>query len=109
MTISDIKALEDLMELWDEGHIDETEYSEAEHFWSDLDGSLPLHASPSILSIPRDYKPKSRVFPNLQGNPNVWAFTNQVTKEICHTKWRGLSQSNLTPTQKDALISLQKK
>lgn len=100
MTISDIKAMEELMELWEEGNIDETEYLEAEHIWSDNDNpGLSLSPSP-IISTPKDYKPKSKVFPTLQGNPNVWAFTNQVTKEICQTKWKDLSHSNLTSSQK---------
>lgn len=83
MTINDIKALDDLMELWEEGHTDKAE------------------------STPREYKPKSQVFPALQGNPNIWAFTQPVTNEICQTKWRKTSQSNLTPAQQEAVLSLQ--
>lgn len=34
MTIGDIKAMEDLMELWEEGGLDETDFLKAEDLWS---------------------------------------------------------------------------
>ncbi|PIO33735.1 hypothetical protein AB205_0155560 [Aquarana catesbeiana] len=107
MNINDIKALEDLMELWDEGHIDETEYIEADLLQSGQVAAFPKLVPSPIMSLPKDYNLKSHTFPTLQGNPSVWAFTQQVTNEIRKSKWKGLTQSNLTPAQKEALISLQ--
>lgn len=107
MNNNDINALEDLMELWDEGHIDENEYLAADLLQSGQATASPDLALSHIISLPKDYKPKSLTFPTMQGNPNVWAFTQQVTNEIRKTKWKGLTQSNLTPAQKEALISLQ--
>lgn len=110
MTIEDIKALEELMELWEEGNIDQTNLVEAEN----LDRvsvspspTSPLLSSTSVTFTRKDYKSKSRTFPDLQGNPNIWAFTKQVTQEIGQTKWKDLSQSNLTANQRIALSSLQ--
>ena len=87
MSLDDIKAVEELMELWEEGHINDDDLSLAELLETDSVPPAPAalgpqHNAPSITSTKRDYKPKSRMFPTLQGNPNVWAFTSQVTKEI---------------------------
>lgn len=113
-SLNDIKALEDLMELWDEGHIDQTDITEAESLFSDSPASA-ISLTPSLTkplsllnSQPKDYKPKSKTFPALHGNPNVWAFIQQVTEEIKKTKWKGLHDSNLTHSQLEALFSLQK-
>lgn len=98
------------MELWNEGHIDEIDLAEAYSLQSGQSAPVPFHSNPSpppILSTPKNYKPRSTTFPALQGNPNVWAFTQQVTNKIRKTKWKGLTQSNLTLAQKEALRSLQ--
>lgn len=86
MSLKDIRALEDLMELWDEGHISPEEIMEAESL---------SPSPPSLIHPPKEYKPKSNAFPALHTNPNVWAFIQQVSDEIKKTKWKGLSDSNL--------------
>lgn len=109
MTIADIKAMEELMELWEEGGLEEDDLLEADSLLLGADSPSPLPPSsiptslPRLLSKPREYKPKSRTFPTLQGNLNVWAFTNQVTREITQTKWKDVSRSNLTTSQLEAL------
>lgn len=94
MTLNDIKALEELMDLWDEGHIDETELPEAHLLHQDGPTGPPTVAPLLPAPSPKEYKPKSKTFPTLQGNPSVWALTQQVTGDIRKTKWKGLLQSN---------------
>lgn len=74
-----------------------------------LDGPAPMvsPSPPPLVHPPKEYKPKSNTFPALNSNPNVWAFIQQITDKIKKTKWKGLSDSNLTSRQKEVLISLQ--
>lgn len=58
LTINDIKALDDLMGLWEEGHVDETESSCVSEPLSNQASAVPLDIPP-IISTPGDYKPKS--------------------------------------------------
>lgn len=105
MTVNFIKAL-DLMELWEEGHTNEIEQTSSEGSLSRSECVPPADA-PSIPIFSKEYKPKSQTFPALQANPNIWAFTQQVTDEICQTKWKGISNSNLSFDQQEAVHSLQ--
>lgn len=50
---------------------------------------VPSADTPSISFFAKQYKPKSQAFPTLQANPNIWAFTQQVTNEIQQTKKEG--------------------
>lgn len=70
-TINKVKVL---MELWEESNPSD-----------ELLEKPPLNSSSSpqidgFFPPPHLYKAKSRFFPVLQGNPNVWAFTQQVTR-----------------------------
>lgn len=100
-TINEVKALNDLMELWEESNpFDDT--------LEEPPSNPSLNSSTERLFPPPNlYRPKSRSFPILQGNPNIWAFTQQVTKEIQATKCKRPSrQSNLNFSQRTALSSL---
>lgn len=105
ITIKDLKALDDLMELWEEGHTDENESSTPEI--NPPSPPPPPPADPTLSFFAREYKPKTRAFLALQANPNIWAFTKQVTNEIQQNRWKGLSCSNLTLGQQEAIRSLQ--
>lgn len=60
-----------------------------------------------IFPPPIFYRPKSTSFPALEGNPSIWAFTQQVTKDIQATDWkRSTGRSNLKPALHRALSSL---
>lgn len=75
------------MELWEETNPFDEPLEEPL-----LNPSLDTLSERSFLP-PYHYKPKSRSFPLLHGNPNIWAFTQQVTKEIQTTKWKRFNQS----------------
>lgn len=61
----------------------------------------------SLLPPPTSFKPKSRNFPNLSTNPNLWAFVQQVTTAIEGMNPTSSSPSNLSPALTKALKSLQ--
>lgn len=84
------------MDLWEEGHV------------------TPWLVSPPGLSVagmsftpPQSFKPKSRMFPLLNTNPNIWAFIQQTTKAIEDLNLTSQASSNLTLQQKAASKSLQ--
>lgn len=70
---AELRALADLECLWDEGHTTED--------------VTPMASGGMVVSgvsfpPPTSFKPKSRNFPSLQTNPNIWAFVQQITQEI---------------------------
>lgn len=91
------------MELWDESNPEEEGwvFNQSGTF---LD--LPNHPPTPLLYPPKAYKSKSKSFPILQGNLNIWAFVIQVTKEIEATNWRLGPCPNLPVELKKALKSL---
>lgn len=76
-TMEKFHALRDLMLLYDEGNTE------------DLPGPgrvTPLKPSSTSLSnslnVPKNFKPKSRSFPDLMTCPAIWAFLHQSIKDI---------------------------
>lgn len=57
---------------------------------------------------PQLFRPKSRNFPSLGSNPNIWAFVQQVTQEVEEMKCQNFFTDNLSPRLWQALTSLQK-
>lgn len=45
----------------------------------------------------------------LQANPNIWEFTQPVTKEIEKTRWTDYNTSNLDPALSHAVSGLKSK
>lgn len=93
------QALTDLMELWEEGHTTDDE---------------AVLVPPPALSVAgvtfpplQPFKPKSRNFTLLNTNPNIWALVQQVSQNIEKQKFQSSVDSNLTPTQLEAIKSLQ--
>lgn len=108
VTFEDLKALQDPMELWDDSNPEEEGWvfnPSGESVGESQDQStLPLPCPPRVdFGTPQVYKLKSKSFPILQGNSNIWAF---VTKEIESTNWQTGPQSNLPKHQKQALKTL---
>lgn len=115
VTFEDLKALQDLMDLWDESNPEEVGYVfNPSGVGSGVPCTLPMVTRPFLLNIlgsfsfgaPKTYKPKSRSFPILQGNSNIWAFMIQVTKEIESTNLQQGSAPNLSKNFKQALHNL---
>lgn len=104
VTIDDLKALQGLMELWDESNPEEEDWT----FNAPRMGcSASSHSSHiPVFNLPKSYKPKSKCFSILQGIPNIWAFVIQVTKEIEITNWRLGPNPKLAFHLKRALKSL---
>lgn len=75
-----MKSLNELMKLWEGSNTSD------ELVPNSLDeiGGLSITQTSSSICFPPPqlYQPRSRAFPLLQANPNIWAFTQQVTKEI---------------------------
>lgn len=69
------------MDLWEEDH------TEADSPWSTPD--LDLSA----------IKPKSKAFPMLSNNPNIWAFVQQTTKEIEKIELSSSGSNNLSKAE----------
>lgn len=93
------QAYEDLMALWEEGHTDD-----------DVSGCLHLpELSVAGVSFPppQSYKPKSKNFPLLSTNPNIWAFVTQTSQAIEESNFRPFVSSNLNANQKAAIKSLE--
>lgn len=97
--IAEHHALADLMDLWEEGHTADDE----DEFVS------PSPLSVTGVSFPplQAFKPKSRNFPLLNTNPNIWAFVQQVCQTIEKHSFGPFSTSNLTSSQCKAIKSLQ--
>lgn len=57
---------------------------------------------------PQLFKPKSKNFPTLGNNPNIWAFVQQITKEVEEMTWSRSCPDNFSPPHRKALQSLQK-
>lgn len=51
-------------------------------------------------------KNKSQKFPSLKGNPNIWMFVQQITREISNMKTKR-QNSNLSDTQIKTLQNLE--
>lgn len=68
--------------------------------------SVQSRSNKPVYVVPKTYKPKSRSFPVLKGNPNNWAFVLQVTKETEAINWKSGPPSNLSPNLKVALNSI---
>lgn len=56
---------------------------------------------------PTSFKPKSRAFPTLSTNPNIWAFVQHITNEIDKIDFDNQFTNNLSKKQRQALTSLQ--
>lgn len=73
-TVPPHKAIDDLMELWEEGHTGDD---------APLVPPMEGVVVPGVVFLPpMSFKFKSRAFPTLSNNPNIWAFVQQVTNEI---------------------------
>lgn len=72
-TLQELRALDDLMELWDEG-------CGGPDAGSENPSSDDLGAT--AFPPPSSFKLKSSNFPLLNNNPNMWAFVQQTTQEI---------------------------
>lgn len=83
--MEDLRALQDLMEVWDKSNPEE------EGDVATISGQTPdIPLLPNVHDHfpPKSYKPKSKSFPILQGNSNIWAFVIQVYKAIEATNWK---------------------
>lgn len=88
------------MDLWEVGHADDDNA-----YWL---ASLPgVSAAGVSFSPPLSFRPKSRIFPLLNTNPNIWAFVQQTTKAIEDLNLKSQGHSNLSQTQKQVIKSLQ--
>lgn len=113
VTFEDLRALQDLMDLWDESNPEE-------EGWVFNPSGVSMSASQKhptctppvpptagvVFGTPKSYKPRSISFPVLQGNSNIWAFVIQVTKEKEAANWQTGPQSNLPKYLKQALKTL---
>lgn len=77
-TLQKLRAIDDLMELW--------EKSQTELEIPLDDSSLDVLGGVTFPP-PFSFKPKSRNFPLLNNNHNIWAFVQQTTQEIEKTTW----------------------
>ncbi|XP_077344465.1 uncharacterized protein LOC143988608 [Lithobates pipiens] len=93
-------AIKNLMELWEEGNTDDDD-SEAI--------STPSLSVPGVsFPPPPSFKCKSRAFPLLNANPNIWAFIQQTTIEIEKLSFHSPLSNNLSLQHRAAIKSLQK-
>lgn len=97
ITMEDLRAIQDLMELWEEG-LHEEEDSPCDTHVHALDGLASIMGP--TPTPPRSYKPRSKSFPILQRNPNIWAFVIQVTEAFESTNGKPRSQHNLSQAQR---------
>lgn len=81
ITFEELRALQDLMKLWDESNPEQEGWT-FNAPGAVLGASTHPHPCTPTFDPPKSYKSKSQSFPVLQGNPNIWAFVIQVTKEI---------------------------
>lgn len=96
----EIQAIEDLMELWEEGHTDVGAFIDPP--------SVGICASFVAFPPPPSYKPRSLNFPVLSENASIWSFVEQITKEIEKLDFSSENPTNsLAYNQKVALKSLQ--
>ncbi|PIO22763.1 hypothetical protein AB205_0191570, partial [Aquarana catesbeiana] len=95
--IEEHQAFEDLMELWEEGHVTDDDSG----FVSPPGLSVTGMSFPS----PQSFKPKSRLFPLLNTNPNIWAFVRQTSLAIEESSFSFPGPSNSTLEQKEAIKS----
>lgn len=106
---NDIKALDDLLELWEESNSLDDSFEELPSNLLNASSVSDTSAVVRCFPPPQTYKPESCYFPVLQGNPNIWAFTQQVIKEIQSTTWqKNYRLSNLSKSQQRALTTLKK-
>lgn len=95
---TELQALDDLMQLWEEGHT------------SDAKAPLPSCGVvvPGVsFPPPVPFRPKSCTFPSLQINPNIWAFVQQTAFEIENMDLEKLHTHNLSSRHRKALQDLQ--
>lgn len=93
------------MELWDESNPEEEGWTHLVP-WVNPGKSVHSQLRKPIFVPPKTYKPKSKSFPVLQGNPNIWAIVLQVTKDIEAINWKSGPLPNLPSNLKRALNSL---
>lgn len=105
VTISETRALRDLMLLFDEGEVE----SDALNGSPD---SIPsnesdIATSSRYLNSKSSLKAKSKAFPDLMTCPSVWAFLHECILSLKKEQWLTLP-SNLTQQQSRAISKLQK-
>lgn len=75
LTNREIQTIQDHMELWEEnGDSVDSPFNPPL-----VSKEIPLN---SCFPPPQLFKPRSRNFPTLSNNPNIWAFVQQITKEV---------------------------
>lgn len=99
-TLAEIKAIEELMSLLEEGGIEDDYPSSTD----DVGIVVPGVCFPPP---PTSFKPKSQTFSTFSTNPNIWAFVEQMTNAIKDLDLSNLHSSNLSLAHRKAIKTLQ--